>query len=365
MKALILVGGFGTRLRPLTTNIPKPLVKFCGRPMVEWQIEALVNIGVKEIVLAICYKDDLMQQFMQQMNDKYGIKIVCSVEAEPLNTGGPIKLAEKYLRSDNNDKDNERIFFVLNSDVICDYPFNKMIEFHKSKNADISILVTRVENPSRYGIVVHDSHDYKVHKFVEKPKEYVGDYINAGIYIFKENILDKIELKNISLEREIFPQMAEAGGMYVMHLNNFWKDIGVPQDFIEATQILLKHLYKNGITKIDDFTVIVNQKNFMGINLIHKSAFIDEEALIGPYCVIYQNVRIKKGVRVLNSAIEAGCIIGKYSHVFNSILAQNVKVGQWVRIDKQSIIAEGVKIETGILLLNHKVEPFDLIDYQP
>lgn len=365
MKALILVGGFGTRLRPLTSNIPKPLVKFCGRPMVEWQIEALVKIGVKEIVLAICYKDDLMKQFMKQMNDKYNISIVCSVETEPLNTGGPIKLAEKYLRSSESSDTKNKMFFVLNSDVICDYPFTKMIEFHRSKEADITVLVTRVENPSRYGIVVHDDKDLKVQKFVEKPQEYVGDFINAGIYIFNERMLDKIELGNVSLERDIFPSIAKEGGMYVMHLENFWKDIGMPKDFIEATQILLKHFYNHGIKEVDDFNVIADHQNFVGINLIHKHAIIDDESLIGPYCVIHQNVKIDKGVRVYNSAIEAGCHIGKYAHIFNSILAKDVKVGRWVRIDKQSIIAENVKIQNDILLLTHKAEPNDLIDYQP
>jgi mannose-1-phosphate guanylyltransferase len=365
MKAVILVGGFGTRLRPLTTNIPKPLVKFCGRPMVEWKIEALVKIGVNEIVLAICYKEDLMQDFMKLMIAKYNIKIICSVETEPLNTGGPIKLAEKYLRATDDSKSDDKIFFVLNSDVICDYPFTSMIDFHKRKNSDITVLVTRVENPGRYGIVVHDLNDFKVQKFVEKPQEYVGDYINAGIYIFSERMLDKIELKNVSLEREIFPKVADEGRMYVMHLENFWKDIGIPSDFIDATQILLKHLYKSGINNIDDFNIIADTNNFIGINLIHKKADIDPEALIGPFCVIHENVKVNKGARVCKSAIESNSTIGRFAHVFNSILAQNVNVGEWTRIDKQSIIAENVKITNDILLVNHKAEPNALIDYQP
>lgn len=101
MKALILVGGFGTRLRPLTLTQPKPLIPFCGRPMVEWQIESLVKAGVKKIILAIGYKEQLMIPFIERMIQKYNVEIICSVEKEPLNTGGPIKLAEKYLRDEN------------------------------------------------------------------------------------------------------------------------------------------------------------------------------------------------------------------------------------------------------------------------
>jgi mannose-1-phosphate guanylyltransferase len=126
MKALILVGGFGTRLRPLTLSVPKPLVEFCNKPMMLHQIEALVLAGVTDIVLAVNYRPENMQQFIDRYGKELSVSITFSIETEPLGTAGPLKLAEQILAKDNSP------FFVLNSDVICDFPFTEMVAFHKS-----------------------------------------------------------------------------------------------------------------------------------------------------------------------------------------------------------------------------------------
>ena len=153
------------------------------------------------------------------------------------------------------DKRKDNLFFVLNSDVICQYPMSEMIQFHLSHPGRATILVTEVEDPSRFGIVVHDEKTLKVSQFVEKPKDYIGSFINAGMYIFDLNIIRDIELKNVSLEKEIFPRLADNGDLFVHRLKGFWKDIGLPHDFLTATQILLSHLHKSNI-KIDDFNLI-------------------------------------------------------------------------------------------------------------
>ena len=127
-KALILVGGYGTRLRPMTLSVPKPLVDFANLPILCHQIQALANAGVKEIVLAVNYQPEAMMKALKDYEAKYKIKVTCSLESEPMGTAGPIKLAEKILREDNE----SGMFFVFNSDVICDYPLDKMIEFHKA-----------------------------------------------------------------------------------------------------------------------------------------------------------------------------------------------------------------------------------------
>ena len=368
MKALILAGGFGTRLRPLTANIPKPFLRICGRSMLEWQIEWLINAGVRKVVLAVSRDDSLIRSFVQMIINKYKIEVVCSVETEPLNTGGAIKLAENHLRSisnNNNSETEDHDFYVLNADVMCDFPFKQMMELHKSRSAEVTVLVTRVDNPARYGIVVHDPDTKKVEKFVEKPQQYVGDYINAGLYIFNESMLDHIELRNVSLEREIFPQVVSRGGMYVTHNEGFWDDVGVPHNFILTSQVLLKHFFNNKRETIDDFTIVVNKKNFTGINLVHKNAYVDKEALVGPFCVIHEETRINKGARVCCSTIEAKSVVGENAHVFNSILAQNVRVGQWTRLDQECIIAENSKIESDLLLLGYKADPGSYIDYLP
>ena len=225
MKALILVGGFGTRLRPLTLSKPKPLVDFCNKPMIVHQIEALKRVGVSEVVLAINYQPKVMYAFIEEYEKKLGVKIVCSREETPMGTAGPLALARDILDDGTGDP-----FFVLNSDVICEYPLQKAVDFFKSRGdgAEGPILVTQVEDPSKYGVVVFDEGSGKVERFVEKPKVFVGDKINAGIYLLSPKILDRIELKPTSIKKEVFPKVAEEGKLYAMVLPGYWMDIGQP-----------------------------------------------------------------------------------------------------------------------------------------
>ncbi|EMR70143.1 putative mannose-1-phosphate guanyltransferase protein [Eutypa lata UCREL1] len=164
MKALILVGGFGTRLRPLTLTMPKPLVEFANKPMIMHQIEALAAVGVTDVVLAVNYRPEIMERVLGEYGDKLGVKIHFSLEPEPLGTAGPLKLAEEILSK------NDEPFFVLNSDVTCEYPFKEIAEFHKAHGEEGTIVVTKVEEPSKYGVIVHKpNHPSRIDRFVEKP----------------------------------------------------------------------------------------------------------------------------------------------------------------------------------------------------
>jgi len=147
MKALILVGGFGTRLRPLTLSFPKPIVEFANKGMLLHQIEALVNVGVKEVVLALAEQPEKVQSYISSYEQKLGIKITCSVEEQPMGTAGPLALAKQILTS--NGTSNEP-FFVLNSDVTSEFPFEKLLQFHKAHGKEGTIFVTKVEDPSKY-----------------------------------------------------------------------------------------------------------------------------------------------------------------------------------------------------------------------
>ncbi|RKO95588.1 nucleotide-diphospho-sugar transferase, partial [Caulochytrium protostelioides] len=187
MKALILVGGFGTRLRPLTLTMPKPLVEFANRPMILHQIEALVRAGVTDIVLAVNYRPEIMSDFISKYEKELGVRITFSVETEPLGTAGPLALAKDILGKDDSP------FFVLNSDVTCEFPFAAMIAFHKAHGAEGTLLVTKVEEPSKYGVVVQYPQQSTIERFVEKPKEFVSNRINAGLYLFSPAILRRIK----------------------------------------------------------------------------------------------------------------------------------------------------------------------------
>lgn len=189
MKALILVGGYGTRLRPLTLTKPKPLVEFANKAMVLHQIEALKRAGVDHVILAVSYLSDMLEKEMSHEAALMNIRITMSQEVEPLGTAGPLALASKYFEETPDEP-----FFVLNSDVICEFPFQEMLAFHRAHGKEGTIMVTKVEEPSKYGVVVYDQATGRIRKFVEKPKEFVSNKINAGLYIFNTGILKRIEV---------------------------------------------------------------------------------------------------------------------------------------------------------------------------
>jgi mannose-1-phosphate guanylyltransferase len=252
MKALILVGGYGTRLRPLTLTKPKPLVEFANKAMVLHQIEALQKAGVDHVILAVSYLSDMLEKEMSREAALLNIKITMSQEVEPLGTAGPLALARHYF------KETDEPFFVLNSDVICDFPFEEMIKFHKSHNREGTILVTKVEEPSKYGVVVYDHDTGRIRRFVEKPKEFVSNKINAGLYIFSPEILNRIELRAMSIEKEVFPFMSDEDQLYALELQGFWMDVGQPKDYLTGMCLYLESLRKKQPERLhrDDTCII-------------------------------------------------------------------------------------------------------------
>lgn len=150
-----------------------------------------------------------MMKELKVLEEKYKIKITCSLESEPLGTAGPIRLAKELILADNP----SGLLFVFNSDVICHYPLDKMVEFHKSHGKEGTIMVTEVEDPTKYGVVVADEQQ-KILQFVEKPKVFISNKINAGLYLFNTSIIDRIENRPTSIEREIFPKMAQEEKIY-------------------------------------------------------------------------------------------------------------------------------------------------------
>ena len=225
MKAVILAGGKGTRLRPLTERLPKPMVPIMGKPLLERTLEVLKLHGVDEIVLSTCYKADAIKDYFGDGSDM-GIKIHYAYEDFPLGTGGAIKNSEKYF---------DDTFFVLNADIVSNINFSEMLRFHKRKKADVTIAVTHVANPSAYGVIEYDNDDFAI-SFREKPKEIVSHYINAGVYIFEPDVLKKIPSRRaVSVEREVFPKLLERGRKIAVYKGcNYWLDIGTPEKYIQA-----------------------------------------------------------------------------------------------------------------------------------
>ncbi|KAF3780276.1 Mannose-1-phosphate guanylyltransferase 1 [Nymphaea thermarum] len=348
MKALILVGGFGTRLRPLTLSFPKPLVDFANKPMILHQIEALKAVGVTEVVLAINYQPEVMLNFLKEFESKIGIKITCSRETEPLGTAGPLALARDKLIDGSGEP-----FFVLNSDVISEFPLKEMIEFHKSHGGEASIMVTKVDEPSKYGVVVLDEQTGKVDKFVEKPRIFVGNKINAGIYLLNPAVLDRIQLRPTSIEKEVFPKIAAENKLFAMVLPGFWMDIGQPRDYITGLRLYLDSLRKTSSP------MLASGPEIVGNVLVDETAQIGEGCLIGPDVAIGPGCVIESGVRLSRCTVMRGSRIKQHACISSSIVGWHSTVGQWARIANMTILGEDVHVSdeiysNGAVVLPHK-----------
>ncbi|EFJ46105.1 hypothetical protein VOLCADRAFT_81984 [Volvox carteri f. nagariensis] len=347
MRALILVGGYGTRLRPLTLSCPKPLVEFANKPMIIHQIEALKSAGCTEVVLAINYQPEVMMGFIEEWQEKLGVKIVCSQEKEPMGTAGPLALARETL-----DDGKGTPFFVLNSDVICDYPLKDMLDFHKARGAEATILVTKVDDPTKYGVVVMDEYG-QVQRFVEKPKEFVGDKINAGIYVCSPSILKRIELRPTSIEREVFPHVAADNMLYAYTLNGYWMDVGQPKDYLKGL-----HLYLDSMA-IRQSSLLAHGPGISGNVLVDPTAKIGEGCLIGPDVSISAGCVIGNGVRLSHCVIMRGVQIKDHTKVDLSIIGWDSRVGAWSRLENHCVLGEDVQCKdelylNGAVVLPHK-----------
>lgn len=344
VKALLLVGGFGTRLRPLTFTKAKPLIELVNKPILVHQIEALKTVGVEEVVLAINYSAEKMFSYLKEFEEKYNIKITCSKEDTPLGTAGPIGLAKNILGEAD-------LIFVFNADIICEYPLKELREFHEKHGKEGTIVTTPVKDPSRFGVIVTNE-EGKILDFIEKPQEYVGNNINAGLYLFSKKFLDRVEAKPTSIEREIFPKMAKDGELYSYKLKSFWADVGKPQDYLRGTELYIKSL----VDKKSELITPPSTNILSGV-VIDKTAKIGEGCVIGPNVVIGAGCEIQKGVRIKNSVIFQNCVLKDYSFIDGSIIGWNCVIGKWCRIQNLSILGKEVKVKDEILVNKNIILP--------
>jgi len=344
MKALILVGGYGTRLRPLTLSRPKPLVEFCNKPMLLHQIEALVEVGVDHVILAVSYRADDMERELKKEAERIGVNLTFSMETEPLGTGGPLALARKHLESDDEP------FFVLNSDVVCEFPFKDMALFHKSHGREGTLMVTCVDDPSKYGVVMYDSLG-RIKSFIEKPVEFVSNKINAGVYIFNPSILKRIEQRQMSIEKDVFPQMAAEGELYAVELEGFWMDIGQPKDYLAGMCLYLTSIE----TKKPE--LLAKGVGIVGSVLMDPTATIGSNCRIGPDVTIGPGVVIENGACIKRTTILRGAHIKSNSWLESCIVGWNCVVGQWVRMENMTVLGEDVHVKDELYVNGGKVLP--------
>jgi len=269
---------------------------------------------------------------MQKVEKDLGVHVTFSVETEPLGTAGPLALAREILGKDDEP------FFVLNSDIICEFPFAELARFHKAHGHEGTILVTKVEEPSKYGVVVNRPGSSTIDRFVEKPQEYVSNKINAGIYIFHPRILDRIELRPTSIEKEVFPSMATDGQLHSMELDGFWMDVGQPKDFLTGTGLYLHSLVKRQPLKLSKHPAVT------GNVLIHETAKIGADCKIGPNVVIGPDCVIGDGVRLSKCVLMQGSRVKSYAWIHSSIIGWGSTVGKWSRLDGVTVLGDDVQI---------------------
>ncbi|XP_047990868.1 mannose-1-phosphate guanyltransferase beta [Leguminivora glycinivorella] len=344
MRALILVGGYGTRLRPLTLSRPKPLVEFANKPILLHQIEALVEAGVTQVILAVSYRAEDMEKELTEKVAKLGVSLTFSHEVEPLGTAGPIALAKNLLSKSSEP------FFVLNSDIICDFPFKELYKFHKSHGKEGTIVVTKVEEPSKYGVVVYKE-DGQIESFVEKPQEFISNKINAGMYILNPSVLSRIELRPMSIEKEVFPFMAKDGQLLAMELQGFWMDVGQPKDFLTGMCLYLNSLRQKESNKLYDGPGVV------GNVLIDPTATIGKGCRIGPNVTIGPGVVIEDGACIKRSTILRSACVRQHAWLDSCIIGWRSVVGRWVRMENCTVLGEDVIVKDELYVNGGQVLP--------
>jgi len=286
---------------------------------------------------------------MGQYEVEFNVNIEISIEAEPLGTAGPLKLAEKILGKD------ESPFFVLNADVICDYPFQELATFHKAHGNEGTIVVTKVEEPSKYGVVVHKpGQTSRIDRFVEKPVEFVGNRINAGIYIFNPTILKRIELRPTSIEQETFPAICKEGQLHSFDLEGYWMDVGQPKDFLSGTCLYLSSLAKKNSKRL----VPTSTPYVYGGNvLVDPSAKIGNNCRIGPNVTIGPNVVVGDGVRLQRCVLLSGVKVKDHAWVKSTIVGWNSSIGKWARLENVSVLGDDVTIGDEIYVNGGSILP--------
>lgn len=329
MKAVVLVGGEGTRLRPLTYDLPKPMVPICGKPFAQYQLELIKKHGIKEVIFSLGYKWNSFEDYFKDGSD-LGMKIRYVVEESPLGTAGAIKNVEDYL--------NDDAFLVFNGDILSEMDLTDIINFHKQKKSKSTIVLTPVDNPCIYGVVELDENQ-RIEMFTEKPKpeEVRSNQINAGLYILEPEILDRMERGvKYSIERQIFPVMLEESEpMYGYKYPDYWMDIGNPFKYLSANQDMLlgKMKYNPGL-----------------VNGIHKgkNVTIADGVTLNPPIWIGDDVRIKEGAEIIGpTVISRGCKIGEGTTIEKALLWEDTEIGIGCSLDS-CLIGRRCKVGDGV-----------------
>jgi len=342
LKALILAGGFGTRLRPLSCTRPKTLVPIVNKPLLQWTFERLGKNNITEAILAVNYQTEVY--IKQYKIPKNGLKIKYSRDPlrTPLGTGGPIKKAEKLIGHGSP-------FLVLNGDIFADVNYTEILKKHKEEKAVATIALHQVEDPSRYG-VAELAEDNRIKRFIEKPRRETAptNLINAGVYALSPKIFDYIPKgRAVSIEREVFPKLVDEGTLYGHVFDGLWLDIGKTEEYLQLNKTFLDSFANQQKHKT---RAKIEVKNPVALD---KGVSIGEKSVVGPYAVLGRNVTVGNNVHIRDSVILPRAVIGDFSSINGAIIGENVIIGKKVKIGKGCIIGDHAKIKDNISLVEN------------
>jgi mannose-1-phosphate guanylyltransferase len=320
MQALILAGGKGTRLRPLTVYTPKPVVPICNRPFLLYQIDTLRRAGVTDVTLSLSYQPHKIEQQLGDGSD-FGVKIGYTVEPQPMGTAGAYKFAEDLIREPT---------VVFNGDIITDLDLKAAIREHNARGAAATIVLAPVENPSAYGLVEIEE-DGRVRRFIEKPKadEISHNTINAGTYILDPHVLDLIPKgETYSFEYDLFPDLLKRGEAFYAHVPEaaYWIDIGTPERYLRVHHDILA-----------DRVGGVRLKERRGAADLATHAEIDELSVIADDCTV------KPGAQIINSVLGEGVHVEEKARIENSVVWPHTRIGTGAQLS-HAIIGRGCHV---------------------
>ncbi|HIP56863.1 MAG TPA: NDP-sugar synthase [Ignisphaera aggregans] len=339
MKAIVLAGGFATRLRPLTLTRPKSMLPILGKPLLDWILESLSRLDLEEVVISVRYLAEVIER---RYSGKYVGKapIKFAKETKPLGDAGPLKLVEQLYGLDTT-------FIVIYGDVFTDVCIESILAFHRKHGGIATLMLVEVSDPSRYGVAVLDD-SYRIRSFVEKPRENPPSKLaNAGIYVFEPEVLKFIpSVSFYRIARDLIPNILRYGDVYGYVYRGLWSDIGVPKDYLEANIEALRRFYPEGY--VDPEAEIHSDVTIHHPVYIAKGCVVREGSVLGPNTIILEGVQIGPGTRIIDSLLFRDVVIEGYSYIECAIVSERVYIGKWVRIDRGSVIGDEVVISDGV-----------------
>lgn len=354
MKAVIIAGGWGTRLRPLTYGCPKPIVPVVNRPLVIHQIELLKKYGIKEIILNLHYFSDQIRELFGD-GGKFGVKLYYSIEEAPLGTAGAVKNAEQFFGAP------DELMVVFNGDVLTDLNISELIDQHKKNKADVTLTLTEVEDPTRYGLVITDEHG-RVEKFLEKPswEQVVTKVINAGIYVLTPKVFAEVPKGKVySFERELFPGLLKAGKqIFGFASKYYWLDIGTPKKYLEAHRAILSNEVKVNLNEkeqgkqkwVGEDVRIAEKTIVKAPSIIGDHSRIEREAKIKEFSVLGERVVVGEETEIARAVIWNETTIGRGVKISDAVLGARCVIEDYAVIAGGVVIADGTIIRKGTLM---------------